>query len=463
MNSAPLVHVIVINWNGLEHLEACFDSLLASDYPAFQAVLTDNGSADGSVAFAREKWGDDPRFSALELGANLGWSGGNNAALRQAIAAGARYALLLNNDVRVAPDAISRAVARAESDPRIGAVALKMVLFGQPWILNSLGVAVSRAGVGWDIGAGRLDSMVTPPDAAPGACGGACLLRLEALEQVGLLPERFGIYLDDLDLCLRLWDAGWKVACCPDAVVEHKFSASMGHGAGARRKYFLATRNRLLLLARNTPFSALPDAAAATLTAEIRSLGAAARDGAWWKWAAHARAWLEALSAIPETWVHRRAMDRQGIDRHRHCRMVRREPMFGPEVVLPVQGFYPLRPTVTGAARAISRKAWLGHPPAGMRVRLEAPLRGIPPCPVTIHLDQTPVARLERPGDSFILPENIGRVCFESLGAVRAEETGLPWDTGAWLTLDPDPAAAFFEESGIAAAFRDTGDRSGSS
>ena len=221
MNSAPLVHVIVINWNGLEHLEACFDSLLASDYPAFQAVLTDNGSADGSVAFAREKWGDDPRFSALELGANLGWSGGNNAALRQAIAAGARYALLLNNDVRVAPDAISRAVARAESDPRIGAVALKMVLFGQPWILNSLGVAVSRAGVGWDIGAGRLDSMVTPPDAAPGACGGACLLRLEALEQVGLLPERFGIYLDDLDLCLRLWDAGWKVACCPDAVVEH--------------------------------------------------------------------------------------------------------------------------------------------------------------------------------------------------------------------------------------------------
>ncbi|HOQ88622.1 MAG TPA: glycosyltransferase, partial [Candidatus Hydrogenedentes bacterium] len=94
MNSAPLVHVIVINWNGLEHLEACFDSLLALDYPAFQAVLTDNGSADGSVAFAREKWGDDPRFSALELGANLGWSGGNNAALRQAIVAGARYALL---------------------------------------------------------------------------------------------------------------------------------------------------------------------------------------------------------------------------------------------------------------------------------------------------------------------------------------------------------------------------------
>ncbi|HRZ81128.1 MAG TPA: hypothetical protein P5069_01650, partial [Candidatus Hydrogenedentes bacterium] len=61
----------------------------------------------------------------------------------------------------------------------------------------------------------------------------------------------FEIYLDDVDLCVRAWDAGYSVAPCPEAVVEHKFSASMGAGERARRKYFLATRNRFYLLLRN--------------------------------------------------------------------------------------------------------------------------------------------------------------------------------------------------------------------
>jgi len=446
MDNTPRVHALVINWNGREHLEACFDSLLASDYPNFEAVLIDNGSTDQSVAFSRDRWGGDERFAVLELESNQGWGGGNNAGLRRAMDAGARYALLLNNDTRIAPDALSRAVFRAESDPRIGAVALKMVLYGQPWVLNSLGIAMSRAGAGWDIGAGRLDGMVIPADEVAGACGGACLLRLEALERVGLFPERFGIYLDDLDLCLRLWDDGWRVVTCPDAVVEHKFSASMGHGPGARRKYFLATRNRLLLLARNVPFSEIPDAVAATLTAEIRSLGAAARDGVWWKWSAHGRAWLDALAASGETLAHRRAMGRLGLDRTRHQRLVYREPMFGPEVVLPVQGFYPRRPDQTEQVRAVSRVAWLDQPPAGLRIRLEAPLEGIFPSPVTIWRDNVPEARLTCPGDSYTLSESARRIRIESSGAVRAEDTGLPWDTGAWLKLEPDPAAAFFGE-----------------
>ncbi len=445
MGDTPRVHVLVINWNGREHLEACFDSLLASDYPDFEAVLVDNGSTDGSVTFFRERWGGDPRCALLALDRNRGWSGGNNAGLRRAMDAGARYALLLNNDTRIAPDALSRAVDRAESDPRVGAVALKMVLFDQPWVVNSLGIAMSRAGAGWDIGAGRLDGMVLPPEEVAGACGGACLLRLDALERVGLFPERFGIYLDDLDLCLRLWDDGWRVVTCPEAVVEHKFSASMGHGPGARRKYFLATRNRLLLLARNTPVSALPGAAWATLAAELRSLGAAARDGDWWKWLAHGRAWYDVFLATRETIAHRRAMDRLGLDRARHGRLTRREPLFGPEVVLPVRGFYPLRPPVTGSARAISRAAWLEDPPAGLRIRLEAPLRGVFPGPVTIWQDDTPSAVLARPGEAYALQESAKRIRLEASGMARAEETGLPWDTGAWVTLEPDPVARFFE------------------
>ncbi|MCF6284329.1 MAG: glycosyltransferase family 2 protein, partial [Candidatus Hydrogenedentes bacterium] len=227
----PLVHVLVINWNGREHLVDCFDSLLTSSYQNAKFVLVDNGSEDDSIALVEARFGHDARVSILPCTDNIGWSGGNNVGIRYAQEHGADYIFLLNNDTAVAPDCIERLVATMEAHPEYGALAPRMLLFDQPCLLNSVGLEMSVIGAAWDRGIGRADSPAWhEPVPVVGACGGACFLRASVLEQTGLLPEEFEIYLDDLDLCLRIWNAGFSVQTFPDAPVRPQFSAPLGEG-----------------------------------------------------------------------------------------------------------------------------------------------------------------------------------------------------------------------------------------
>src|SRR5690349_5210297 len=90
----PTASVVVLNYNGLKHLETCFRSLLALDYPRdrLELMLVDNGSSDGSVAFMREHF---PGVRVVETGANLGFAGGNDFGAEQA---DGQYVAFLNND-----------------------------------------------------------------------------------------------------------------------------------------------------------------------------------------------------------------------------------------------------------------------------------------------------------------------------------------------------------------------------
>ena len=123
-----------------------------------------------------------PRIEFLALPENLGWSGGNNRGIEQALDAGADYVFLLNNDTAAAPDAIEKLVAAAEASPGYGALAPKMLLFDAPHLLNSLGIECSIIGSSWDIGVGRLDGpRWNTPRKVLGVCGRALVLRSAAL------------------------------------------------------------------------------------------------------------------------------------------------------------------------------------------------------------------------------------------------------------------------------------------
>src|SRR6187455_3046398 len=100
----PTVSVVVLNFNGLKHLDACFTSLLALDYPAdrLELILVDNGSSDDSLSFMREHF---PAVRLLETGGNLGFAGGNNFGAERA---SGEYVAFLNNDTRVKPDCCQR-------------------------------------------------------------------------------------------------------------------------------------------------------------------------------------------------------------------------------------------------------------------------------------------------------------------------------------------------------------------
>jgi GT2 family glycosyltransferase len=438
--SEPLLHVLVINWNGREHLRDCFDSLLTSHYENARFVLVDNGSTDGSAAFVREQYGHDPRVEILELPKNHGWSGGNNAGMRRALDAGAEYVFLLNNDTRVAPDVFEKTVALAESHPEIGVVAPKMVLFGQPFVINSVGLLCSRAGASWDLGAGRLDSPQWDRlEPVIGACGGACLIRTEALRKTGLLPEAFVIYLDDLDLCLRVWDAGYEVRPCPDAAVEHKFSASMGEGGRARYKYYLATRNRFLVVLRNFPLLRIAQCLPWIVLAELKSLGRAALDGLWWRIGAHFRAWASALVNLPGALRWRRERKKQGLSMGRFWPMIHREHLFCPGVELPCDGWYAPCSVEGHSLRPMSSTAWTDTAGGQLRVFHANCYPHLGLTRVRVEARGETLAVLSTLGvDAVLLEVPPGRILFFAERIFGPEETGALTEFGGWVSVQPE-------------------------
>lgn len=430
----PLVHVLIINWNGIQHLPECLDTLLASTYDRLRVVLIDNASTDGSVAFARDHCGRDPRFEIIECPSNLGWAGGNNVGMQAALDAGADYVFLLNNDTATEPDCIERLVATAEENPRIGALAPKMLLYDNPALLNSVGLECSIIASSWDLGIGRLDGeRWNQPRQVIGVCGGAAFFRVAALRAAGLLPDDFEIYLDDLDLCLRIWDAGFEIWNCPAARVRHKFSATMGEGARARRKYYLNTRNRFRVLARNFPASKWPFAIAAYKVGELRAVGRALLDGEPWRVGAHVRSWVDAIAYLPKAFAARRRHRPSG----RFWPLVRTNCMFFHGTELPIDGWYRERLVGDRNVRPISVSARCQSRGGRLRLTLVNCYPQLGTASVEVRLDGAPIHVVETSDHTESdLKLDPGQVEFLARHIFYAEDTGELVDLGGWLVLD---------------------------
>jgi len=432
---APLVYVIIINWNGRAHLAACFQSLLASSYSNAVFLLVDNASTDDSVAYVQEQFGGDDRVAILVLPENRGWSGGNNAGIRQATAAGADYLFLLNNDTATAPEALEVLVARMESNDRIGALAPRMVLFDQPELLNSVGLTLSVIGAAWDTGIGRIDAPVFHCDEpVVGVCGGAMFIRSRVLEATGLLPEDFEIYLDDLDLCLRIWNAGFRIERCAGAVVQHKFSATMGTGARARYKYYLNTRNRFRILLRHFPTAAWTRILPRLIQGELRAVGRAVLSGAPWRIVAHARAWLAALGYWPEARRFRRAQPVRWLPAF--WPQVVSSPLFCPAIRFPVKGWYPPVVHRGGTLHPMARRAWTAVSEGTLQISLMNCYPAVGDARVVLFLNDSPLGRLETDSETeatFDVDRGTLVVVAESLFPM--EITAGTEDVGAWLRM----------------------------
>ena len=441
----PLVHVLVINWNGLEHLRECFDSLLAGSYANVRFVLIDNASMDGSVEFVRDNYGVDPRVDIIECPENLGWSRGNNVGIEKALEAGADYVLLLNNDTASAPDAIAKLVETAEQRPEVGALAPKMLLYDNPDIINSVGIECSIIGSSWDLGLGRLDGpRWNAPRKVLGVCGGAAFYRAEALRTAGLLPTDFDIYLDDLDLCLRIWNAGYEVWSCPKAVVRHKFSATMGRRDGGgkqyRRKYYLNTRNRGRVILRNFPVSKFPLIKATYAVGEVRAVGRALLDRAPWRALAHVRSWGSVAAYVPRAIAERIRRRRAGQGTCRFWPLIRTDCMFFAGVDLPVDGWYPARQVQGRTVRPMSRRAHCNVNAGTLRLTHANCYPHIGEAYVEVCLDGQPIVELRTRGvEETVLETSGGRLELTSMRIFEAEETGEKIDVGGWIGLEPDP------------------------
>jgi GT2 family glycosyltransferase len=241
----PRVLIIVLCYNGAAVTLECLASLRRVDYGAFDVLVVDNASVDGTPAAVRERF---PQTMVIETGMNLGFAAGNNVGLRYALDHGYDYALLLNNDTEVAPDFLTELVRLAESDPAIGAVGPTIYYFEQPDLIWSAGGVIDwRHGDSAMRGIGQIDrGQYGAPGPVDFVSGCALLCKRQVLKQVGLLDERFFMYYEETEWCVRVARAGFRILQAPAARIWHKIPLD----ARANQPYvaYYMTRNRLLFL-----------------------------------------------------------------------------------------------------------------------------------------------------------------------------------------------------------------------
>ena len=242
----PLVTVIVVTLNNLNLLRNCLESLYAQDCEAIEIIVIDNGSEQDIRGMLAKEF---PEVRMVRLDKNHGFAGGNNRAIETARG---KYVALINNDAVAAPKWLSSLVATAESDPGIGAVASIVIDGNRPEVLDSCGVGISLDGMSRQAMRGIPVPELTQPEGVMLFSGCACLLRMEALNEVGLFDEDFFAYCEDTDLGLRLRRAGWNIVVAPGAYVHHYYS--MTGGKFSLQKIYWVERNHLWVAIKNFPW-----------------------------------------------------------------------------------------------------------------------------------------------------------------------------------------------------------------
>jgi GT2 family glycosyltransferase len=248
----PRATVVIPNWNGRRFLGPCLGSLREQTWDAFETILVDNGSVDGSVTFVEEHF---PEVDVVPLGENRGIAAAFNAGIG---ASTAEYVVLLNNDTEQDPGWLEALVRGAEDHPEAGFFASKLVDFYDRTMLDGAGDAMRLSGLPYRLGHGERDGgRFDRPGYVFGACAAAALYRRDMLDEVGPFDEDFVSYCEDGDLSFRAQLAGYRCFYVPGAVVYHMGSASTG-GKRSPTATRLGSRNSASLLVKNLPLSAVP-------------------------------------------------------------------------------------------------------------------------------------------------------------------------------------------------------------
>jgi len=217
---APLVLVVLLNWNSYEETRTAIESVQRMDYPNFRILIVDNGSQDGSVSALKALSGE--RVDLLMSPVNTGYTGGCNLGMERALAMGAKYIWLLNNDAVVEPTALSSIVAIAESDDRIGLVTPQIAALDEDRLTFAGGIISTKDKVYEDTHdpAVAAEWRERYPDAGL-VIGPAMLVRAEVVRRIGMLDPAFFAYFEDIDYSVRSAKAGFRNVVDPNSVVRH--------------------------------------------------------------------------------------------------------------------------------------------------------------------------------------------------------------------------------------------------
>ncbi|MEM9888534.1 MAG: bifunctional riboflavin kinase/FAD synthetase [Bacteroidota bacterium] len=249
--STASVAIVILNYNGKEHLRAFLPTVLQTTYTDSKIYVADNASTDDSVQFLKAQF---PEIKVLELTENYGFAEGYNQALQQVEA---DYFVLLNSDVAVTPNWIAPIIGIMENDADIAICQPKILSYQQPTYFEHAGAAggfMDR--FNYPFCRGRIFDAVEIDEGQYNSvqevfwCSGAAFfIRSKLYLKIGGFEGYFFAHLEEIDLCWRLKRAGYKVMIQPKSVVYHLGGGALNYGSP--RKSYLNFRNSLYTIVRN--------------------------------------------------------------------------------------------------------------------------------------------------------------------------------------------------------------------
>lgn len=247
--------IVILNFNGLDDTLACLDSIrkLKADGINLETIVVDNFSSDGSQE-ALPKIKD---IVFIQNQDNLGYAGGNNVGMKYALRRDADAVLILNNDTIVDSELVLNLIAALDRADLIS----PKIYFAKGYEFHKfrysskdLGKVIWSAGgeidwsnvLGKHLGVDEVDRGQFKTGKQITFATGACIfVKREVFEKIGYFDEKYFLYLEDMDFCVRAKKAGFKIIFEPSAVAWHKNASSSGGSGSPLQDYFI-TRNRLL-------------------------------------------------------------------------------------------------------------------------------------------------------------------------------------------------------------------------
>ena len=239
--------IITINYNGLKDTCELIETLPLDD-ASLEVIVVDNASKDDEASVIEQRF---PQVKVIRSPQNLGFAGGNNIGIR---AAQGRYLFFINNDALLSHQTsdLRPLINRLESSDKIGAVCPKIrfswgthpIQFAGYTPLSPITIRNRTIGCGEE-DQGQYDTA----HPTPYAHGAAMMVKREAIEKAGLMPECYFLYYEELDWSMMIRRAGYDIWYDPSCTIYHKESQATGQNSPLRTYYL--TRNRLLFVRRN--------------------------------------------------------------------------------------------------------------------------------------------------------------------------------------------------------------------
>ncbi len=253
----PILSVVVLSYNGIEHLPECLQTIFAQDFKDFEVIVVDNGSTDGSVEYIKNY---QPAVTLIQLNQNMGFCIGMN---RGAEEAKGKFVLLLNQDLSLDKSCFSALMkswdnlppdnifSSKEERPVIG-VFPKVLFYSTPGFINAFGAE-------WFVDCHWRDSRVGLPDLGAfeksetvfGSIFPAVLFDKEKFQKIGGFDPIFVSYCEDFDVCYRSNILGYRFITAPKAIIKHKYRASSTDQTNPLQSRFWFLRNYMLVFLKN--------------------------------------------------------------------------------------------------------------------------------------------------------------------------------------------------------------------